>query len=260
MIGFRNFLVASFLGIVVGSASAANLQLILVEKSSGKGSLPQALQENFALRTVKEKEPEAKIPLDAALAILGDSMKLPVLVVATPQGEPVMAQNFRNGPELMRTLEEVRTLWNTSPEQIQAAANEVREALKGTLLVAKGEAEPVFIKAEMSRKGQGFTAVLKVEIEDGYHTNSDRPFQEWLIPTTVKGEGLTVLKIDFPHAEEMELEFSDEPLSLFEGRFEVRVTGTLLGDNPVLTYGFQACSEDTCLPPNRVKLQFQTAP
>lgn len=106
--------------------------------------------------------------------------------------------------------------------------------------------------------------VLKVAMKPGYHTNSNQPSEEYLIPfklTWETGGPLEVVEIVYPPAKMEKYEFSEKPLSVLGGEFELR-TKFKRAANPALGPGFlmgklryQACNEKMCFPPRTVEIK-----
>jgi thiol:disulfide interchange protein DsbD len=101
---------------------------------------------------------------------------------------------------------------------------------------------------------------LKANVEDGWHINSNKPNEDYLIKTTVisKNEKFPFAKIAFPEARNVTLSFSDKPVSVFEGDF---VIGLLINIDKSLSPGnykipiqlkYQACNNQSCMPPTSV--------
>jgi thiol:disulfide interchange protein DsbD len=120
----------------------------------------------------------------------------------------------------------------------------------------------------------GRSAVVTVELDTAnpYHINSDKPLEDYLIPTTLEFEpvsGVKIGKITFPPAPPKKLPVSDSPMSVYEGtvRILVEITpdATLRQKDFVLIgkVRYQACDDRACLPPvNKpfsITLSFQGA-
>ncbi|MFL6278101.1 MAG: protein-disulfide reductase DsbD domain-containing protein [Blastocatellia bacterium] len=102
---------------------------------------------------------------------------------------------------------------------------------------------------------------LIVEINDGYHINSNRPADKNLIATTLKFDklaGLGVSPIIYPRAKMQKFEFSPKPLSVYEGKAIFKMTARALAQ---LAAGaqtlkgkltVQACNNQVCLRPQTV--------
>ena len=103
---------------------------------------------------------------------------------------------------------------------------------------------------------------VKVNIESGWHINSNSPNDEFLIPTSfdlLTDRDFEITTIKYPDSTILNLSFSDEPVSVFEGEFFIGVIIDVpedleLGDLqiPVELY-YQACNDQTCEPPQAVK-------
>ena len=103
---------------------------------------------------------------------------------------------------------------------------------------------------------------VKVKIENGWHINSDTPNDEFLIPTSfdlLSDRNFEITKIKYPDPLILDMSFSDEPVSVFEGEFFIGAIIDLpedleLGKHkiPVELY-YQACNDQTCEPPQAVK-------
>src|ERR1044072_4900198 len=110
---------------------------------------------------------------------------------------------------------------------------------------------------------QGASAKLELvlDIDDGYHINSNRPNDKNLSATALKFDrmkGLSLSPVAYPKAKMQKFEFSEKPLSVFEGRTPLRLTARAL---PTLPAGsqvlkgkltIQACNNQVCLRPQTV--------
>ena len=110
--------------------------------------------------------------------------------------------------------------------------------------------------------GSQLKFALKLQIEDTWHINSNKPNEEFLIAselTVQTGENFNLLSISFPDAKEYNFGFSDLPVSVFEGEIyaggiiQVNET-TALGKYEIpVEFTYQACNDMTCMPPNSIK-------
>lgn len=102
---------------------------------------------------------------------------------------------------------------------------------------------------------------VKVSIEDGWHINSNKPYEEFLIPTEVKLEsakGFSLSNVVYPAAKDYKFSFSDNPLSVWEG--EILIGGLLNVENDIapgnyeliFTLEYQACNDMSCLAPTSI--------
>ena len=110
--------------------------------------------------------------------------------------------------------------------------------------------------------GEVLQLAAVVTVEAGWHINSDDPGDEFSMPTTVgwnmpKGwpEPLTV----FPDGEQLEFDFSDVPIEVWEGKVvlvgRLTVPDAAEGEvRPRVEVTAQACNNTQCLPPVTVKM------
>jgi thiol:disulfide interchange protein DsbD len=100
---------------------------------------------------------------------------------------------------------------------------------------------------------------IRVTVKDGWHINSNRPLDEYLIPTVLEvnaPDGITVTDILYPEAELAKLEISDKKMSLYHGTVVLGAgiaidETTLPGEYTVrLVVKYQGCNNMTCLEPS----------
>lgn len=138
---------------------------------------------------------------------------------------------------------------------------------KMTILTADLKATPSAVTA-----GQAVRLDIALAMAEGLHVNSHTPAQDFLIPLelTVSPESvLQIDAIDFPPPLLKAFEFSDEKMSVYEGKVLITVRATVANSAPsgrqtvtaVLSY--QGCSEKSCFAPAsdtlRTTLEIATA-
>jgi thiol:disulfide interchange protein DsbD len=113
------------------------------------------------------------------------------------------------------------------------------------------------------KPGATFQVAVVIEIEGGYHINSNQPADKFLIPTALKVESLKGLRanaVRYPKAKMEKFSFSEKPMSVFEGRTVLRFTARAL---PTLAQGnhtlkakltVQACNNELCFRPQTVNV------
>ena len=103
---------------------------------------------------------------------------------------------------------------------------------------------------------------LKVKVEEGWHINSNKPAEDYLIGTNISidsSAGFKLAAIEYPSAQNIKLGFSDKPLSVFEKEFII-----ILNVNPsfdlnegnhklIISLDYQACNNASCMAPSSVK-------
>ena len=111
------------------------------------------------------------------------------------------------------------------------------------------------------KQGAATQVGLVVDIDDGYHINSNRPSDKNLIATALKFDriaGLSTTPVLYPRAKMQKFEFSPKPLSVFEGKVTFKLTAraspTLAAGNHVMKgkLTVQACNNQVCLRPRTV--------
>lgn len=120
---------------------------------------------------------------------------------------------------------------------------------------------------ENLKAGEERKITVKVTVEDEWHINSNKPNDDFLIPTILKitanNINLEVSSLKYPVAAELRFDFSEKPVSVYEKDFlieaKIKIPETTVPGlyklNVALNY--QACNNSTCLPPNVVN---QTIP
>ncbi len=109
-------------------------------------------------------------------------------------------------------------------------------------------------------KGQTASVTIQAHLPAGYHANSNKPTESYLIPLTLKWNSgpLTMEKIDYPAGSMGKYSFSDKPLSVVTGDFSITThfkvpAGAESGPaSEVGTLRFQACDDHACYPPKNV--------
>jgi thiol:disulfide interchange protein DsbD len=107
-------------------------------------------------------------------------------------------------------------------------------------------------------RGRTVQGTVVMEIPSGFHANSNRPLEKFLIATQLQIEapkGVRVGPVIYPRALLRLLKFSKSRVSVFEGRTTMRFSVTLprdySGNSAELKarLRFQSCNDDTCFPP-----------
>ncbi len=138
-------------------------------------------------------------------------------------------------------------------------------ALAGSA-AAQGFGDPVFsVMLRPDRQplvaGEPYRLAVIVDIDEGWHINSEDPGDEFAVATTVEWslpDGWPEPTVRYPAAREVTFSFSPKPLRVWEGRTVLVAEGTvpreasghaLLG----VTVTAQACNDAQCLPPTPVE-------
>ena len=119
-----------------------------------------------------------------------------------------------------------------------------------------------FVSLEPVPRGKEFQIAVVAEIRSGYHVNSHKPSDAYLIATTLTPQlpaGFQVLDTIYPAGRQEKFSFSpDKPLDVYTGSVTFRLRLAAHNDAPVGAVGFpvtlryQACNDTTCLPPVKI--------
>ena len=117
------------------------------------------------------------------------------------------------------------------------------------------------------KRAEPVTANLQLQLRQGYHVNSNKPSDEYMIPLKLTWDAgpLEAREVIFPKPHFEKSEFAEKPLSVFTGEFEI---ATKLAAKPNAPSGlgilngklrYQACNDKMCLPPKtlEVKLTYE---
>ena len=117
------------------------------------------------------------------------------------------------------------------------------------------------LSVDKVKQGASVQAAVAMDISKGYHINSNRPLDKFLIPASLKIEplnGASSSAVLFPRASMRRFPFSKTRMSVFEGRAVVRFTLRALPSLAVGKYTLhakltvQACNDQACLPPKTI--------
>lgn len=109
--------------------------------------------------------------------------------------------------------------------------------------------------------GKEFSFTISAKIANGWHINSNKPLDDFSIASKIilGNKDFSIQKINYPKAKELKFEFSDTPVSVFDGDFDITIfikssSNLKSGEYKIpITFAYQACNNQTCLPPSDVK-------
>jgi thiol:disulfide interchange protein len=98
---------------------------------------------------------------------------------------------------------------------------------------------------------------LIVYIKDGYHINSNKPKDKFLIPVTITSENkqFPISKVDYPVPEMLSFPSSPDPVSVYIGTIKIGVTINVSSDikpgkyKIPIYFNYQSCNDESCFPP-----------
>ena len=118
-------------------------------------------------------------------------------------------------------------------------------------------------QAVAAKRGTTVQAKVKATLAPGFHANSNTPSEDYLIPmklTWTPGP-LDSPSVTYPKAQMEKYEFSETPLSVYTGSFELN-TSFKVPDKatvgPSIMTGklrYQACNNKACFPPKTVEVK-----
>lgn len=146
-----------------------------------------------------------------------------------------------------------------------ASLSELQSQFEGETSQARNSAGKVSVDAKLSQNvvpaGSSFRVAVLVNIEDGWHVNSNQPTLDYLIGTTFSLDeisGFSVLDSQYPEAEMLTFNFAEEALAVYEGEVPVFLniqTSDTLKPGRYDIKGrarVQACNDEVCLAPSTI--------
>lgn len=99
-----------------------------------------------------------------------------------------------------------------------------------------------------------------MQLQGGYHLNSHKPDDPYLIPLKLTWDANTVetVSVQFPEPRKEKYEFSEKPLSVFTGDFAIVSTVKPKSAGFTVLTGklrYQACNHNSCLPPKTIDIK-----
>lgn len=119
----------------------------------------------------------------------------------------------------------------------------------------------------VAKRNRTVEVKIAVQLRDGYHVNSNSPNDDYLIPLRLRWDQsgpLKAVEVIYPTPELRKYNFSSKPLSVFTGDFSIltrfKAADAPLGPGALVgRLRYQACDEESCLPPRtlEVRLPFE---
>ena len=83
-----------------------------------------------------------------------------------------------------------------------------------------------YVSLDPVPRGKAFEVAVVLSISSGYHMNSNKPLDDFLIPTTITAQfpaGFRPIDMDYPKGQLLKFAFSpDKPLSVYSGTVALR--------------------------------------
>jgi len=133
------------------------------------------------------------------------------------------------------------------------------QGLPSAAAVVKPQA---YVSLDPVPRGREFEVAITVEIARGFHMNSHKPSDDYLIPTTITPQlppGIKLADTIYPAGQLKKFAFSpNKPLDVYTGSVTLKLklvaqASAVLGATTIpVTLRYQACNDAACLPPVKV--------
>ncbi len=119
---------------------------------------------------------------------------------------------------------------------------------------------------DKAHAGTEVMVAAKLHILEGWHINSNKPKEEFLIPTEIKVKGDTpfvIKEVKYPEPQDIKFDFSDNPVSVYEKEVLIGLLVLLPeeldhGEHQLnLELEYQACNNANCMPPVRLSKELK---
>ncbi|NIP39144.1 MAG: hypothetical protein GWO07_10835 [Candidatus Dadabacteria bacterium] len=103
---------------------------------------------------------------------------------------------------------------------------------------------------------------VKISVKDGYHVQANPASQEFLIPVNIENisaEGISFGKPEYPVGNPFKIETSDDPLSVYDGKFIITLPFETANDSEIAqtevngTFRYQTCDAKRCYFPRSIE-------
>jgi hypothetical protein len=109
------------------------------------------------------------------------------------------------------------------------------------------------------KRGEPMAIKLDLKLANGYHLNSHKPEDPYLIPLRLTWDAaVDTVEVKFPEPKHERYAFSDKALSVFTGDFSIvstvkpKTVGFLVLNGKLR---YQACNHNACLPPKTIDVR-----
>jgi hypothetical protein len=122
----------------------------------------------------------------------------------------------------------------------------------------------IFVSLDPVPRGREFKVAVVVDIASGFHMNSHKPSEDYLIATTLTPKlpvEFELIDAIYPKGQLEKFSFSpNQPLDVYTGnvtlllRLSAKATAGLGATEIPMILRYQACNDSTCLPPVKLSL------
>jgi DsbC/DsbD-like thiol-disulfide interchange protein len=129
---------------------------------------------------------------------------------------------------------------------------------QGKEYLAVGEPQKI-----VAKRGASAQVKVPLTVMTGYHVNSNKPNEEYLIPLKLTWTSTGALEggtVTYPAPQQEKYEFSEKPLSVYTGNIELVANFKVAANAPagpgaaVGKLRYQACSNRACYPPKTIEV------
>ncbi len=124
-----------------------------------------------------------------------------------------------------------------------------------------------YVSHDPVARGSQFQVAVQLQIANGFHMNSHKPLDSYLIPTVLTPQvpaGITLADTVYPNGKNEKFPFSpDKPLNVYSGSVTLKVKLSADATAPMgavtipMTLRYQACNNSACLPPVKIPVNAQ---
>jgi len=113
------------------------------------------------------------------------------------------------------------------------------------------------------KRNEAVEARIPVSVRPGFHVNSNKPSDEYLIPLKLTWKSTGALEagdVVYPKPSSEKYAFSDKPLSVYTGNFVLSANFKIAANAPagpgaaVGQLRYQACNDKACFPPKTIEI------
>jgi len=153
--------------------------------------------------------------------------------------------------------------FDDGPPQTRVAGSSLRDAHPDVRVREKPVTVEAFASKTRVPPGGSLQVAVRLVIDAGWHVNSSKPLQDYLVPTTLSLNGdspASLSKVTSPEGKRVALGFDEGPLSVYQGEAwlsaRVEVAGNAReGDSELgLKVMLQACDDRSCGPQQELTL------
>jgi len=124
-----------------------------------------------------------------------------------------------------------------------------------------------YVSHDPVARGSEFQVAVQLQIASGFHMNSHKPLDSYLIPTVLTPQlpaGIKLADTIYPNGRDEKFPFSlDKPLNVYSGSVTLKLKLSADATAPMgavtipMTLRYQACNTSACLPPVKIPVSAQ---